>query len=296
MVRAVVVYFLATLASTTIAGLATAPYTAYHFHRVARYGSVGNVIAIPLASLWIMPWLVVALLLMPFGGDWIAYAPLKLGLHGVEVAARAVSSWPGAALSVPLVPTSVLVVLTLAGLWLAIWRQSWRHWAWPVIFVCVAIPWFLKPPDFIITGDGGVMAGQGQHGLVFSPGTSQAFVREQWQEMWGLDEKAGAALSSAPLTCTSAGCQYRTNSGFLIAVPRSSSARADACQQAAAVVDLSRQMILKADAPPCTAPWTMDATPLKDSGALMLSIDASGHVTAATVSEARGQRPWVTPP
>ena len=39
-----------------LAGTATIPYIAYHFHRISPYGVVGNLLAMPLVSAWVMPW------------------------------------------------------------------------------------------------------------------------------------------------------------------------------------------------------------------------------------------------
>jgi competence protein ComEC len=38
-----------------LAGCATIPYVAYHFHRISTYGVLGNVLAMPVVSAWIMP-------------------------------------------------------------------------------------------------------------------------------------------------------------------------------------------------------------------------------------------------
>ena len=38
-----------------LAGTATIPYIAYHFHRVSPYGVVANLLAMPVVSVWVMP-------------------------------------------------------------------------------------------------------------------------------------------------------------------------------------------------------------------------------------------------
>jgi competence protein ComEC len=43
--------FLASL----VAGLATTPFAAYHFHRIAPYGVLANLLAMPVVSAWVMP-------------------------------------------------------------------------------------------------------------------------------------------------------------------------------------------------------------------------------------------------
>jgi competence protein ComEC len=41
--------------ASLVAGLATTPYAAFHFHRVAPYGVLANLLAMPLVSVWVMP-------------------------------------------------------------------------------------------------------------------------------------------------------------------------------------------------------------------------------------------------
>jgi competence protein ComEC len=41
--------------ASLVAGTATIPYVAYHFHRVSPYGVVANLAAMPIVSAWVMP-------------------------------------------------------------------------------------------------------------------------------------------------------------------------------------------------------------------------------------------------
>ncbi len=41
--------------ASLVAGLATTPYAAYHFHRLAPYGVLANLFAMPVVSAWVMP-------------------------------------------------------------------------------------------------------------------------------------------------------------------------------------------------------------------------------------------------
>ena len=48
-------YLGAVLLTTLVASLATSPYALFHFNRVAMYGLAGNLLAVPLTALWVMP-------------------------------------------------------------------------------------------------------------------------------------------------------------------------------------------------------------------------------------------------
>jgi competence protein ComEC len=56
-----------TLASLLLAGFATTPYAAYHFHRIAPYGVLANLLAMPVVSVWVMPMGILGVIAMPFG-------------------------------------------------------------------------------------------------------------------------------------------------------------------------------------------------------------------------------------
>jgi competence protein ComEC len=74
-VREIVLLAMASL----VAGLATTPYAAYHFHRLAPYGVLANVLAMPVISAVSMPAGLLALLAMPFGFDGPLVARHGLG-------------------------------------------------------------------------------------------------------------------------------------------------------------------------------------------------------------------------
>ena len=41
--------------ASLLAGTATIPFVAYHFHRVSPYGVIANLAAMPIVSAWVMP-------------------------------------------------------------------------------------------------------------------------------------------------------------------------------------------------------------------------------------------------
>ena len=45
----------ALILASMVAGLATTPYAAFHFHRLAPYGVIANLLAMPIVSVWVMP-------------------------------------------------------------------------------------------------------------------------------------------------------------------------------------------------------------------------------------------------
>jgi competence protein ComEC len=102
--RRIVLYIGGVALTTLVAGMATAPFAAYHFNRFADYGLAANLIAVPVTALWTMPWAVVAFALMPFGLESLALAPMGWGVGVMTAAADTVSSWPGAVTLLPAMP------------------------------------------------------------------------------------------------------------------------------------------------------------------------------------------------
>ena len=87
--------FMASLSVTSfVAGLATGGFALFHFNRFAKYGFAGNLLAMPLFSLFVMPLAVVSLLAMPFG---LEEGPLYLmgkSLDPILQSADWVAGWP----------------------------------------------------------------------------------------------------------------------------------------------------------------------------------------------------------
>ena len=109
--RRAMVYLAAVALTTLVAGLATSPFALYHFNRVAAYGLAANLFAVPITSLWIMPWTMVGYALMSLGLEGLALAPMGWGISAVLWIADTVAAWPGAAHSLPAMPAVGIVLV-----------------------------------------------------------------------------------------------------------------------------------------------------------------------------------------
>jgi predicted membrane metal-binding protein len=69
--------------TSVVAGAATGAFAAFHFQRIAAYGLIANLSAMPVFTFWVMPAGVVALGLSPFGLDGPALAVMDAGLRVV---------------------------------------------------------------------------------------------------------------------------------------------------------------------------------------------------------------------
>jgi competence protein ComEC len=70
--------------TTLVVTVGTDPFSIYHFHRIALYSPLANVIAVPISALWTLPWGVVSCLLMPFGLERLALIPMGWGIDATR--------------------------------------------------------------------------------------------------------------------------------------------------------------------------------------------------------------------
>src|SRR5437868_9224902 len=89
--REIVTLVLASL----VAGLATTPYAAFHFHRVTPYGVLANLAAMPVVSALVMPAGLLGLAAMPFGFDGFFWWLLGVGIDWTIVVTQWGASRPG---------------------------------------------------------------------------------------------------------------------------------------------------------------------------------------------------------
>jgi len=90
--------------TTLVATLGTYPFSIYHFHHIALYSPLANVIAVPVSALWTLPWGVVTCLLMPFGLERLALIPMGWGIEATIWVAQHVSTLPGNVWMTPRLP------------------------------------------------------------------------------------------------------------------------------------------------------------------------------------------------
>lgn len=297
-----IMFYIAGVALTTlVAGLATSPIAAFHFNRVAAFGLAANLLAVPVTALWIMPMAVVSYALMPFG---LEAAPLWLMGQGASIVvatAAEVASWPGAVRNIAAYPTWGLALVALGGLWLAIWKSRMRLFGAPVVIAGMMSTIFISSPDVLISEDARLAAvPDANGGYLVSTLRRARFERDIWLRRAGL-AKAGrwpksstkTGALSGPIRCDGLGCIYRKD-GVTFAFVRTPDALAEDCARSDVVIAI--EGLKGANEKTCQGPQLL-ITPetLKRKGAHALWIE-DGRVRLKTVSDVRGDRPWVINP
>ena len=284
-------FIAATLLTTLVATLATAPFAIFHFNRIALYGLAANMVAVPLTAFWIMPCAVAAFALMPFGLESFALAPMGWGIEAVLAVADWIAGLPGAVALIPPMPVAALGAVALGGLWLCLWRGVVRYLGVPMIVAGLAASAVVKSPDILVSDENGLFAVRIAPGKVYvSPGTGQRFERDMWLRHLGAkvplaltpDETSGEGA----LSCDNSGCLVRMR-GRLISIARDiGAARADCgrVDHMIVLVRTSRRFCPATDIPVSTFRLWRD-------GGHAIRIHRDG-VTVETVRERRGDRPW----
>jgi competence protein ComEC len=290
--RKPLIYVIASIATTIVATLATAPYALYHFNRLAPYGLVANLFALPLTGIAIMPLVMLAFLFMPFGlEDW-ALRPLGWAVEAVNLIAIEVGGWPSAGLLLPEPSFLGLIAVTYGGLWLCLWKGSWRAFGLVPIIIGLISSGGGKPPDILIGGDFSPLAVRTTDGrLLFASEKGNNFAREVWLRRNGGDLPPGLWPSSGSsedgsLACDGWACLYHKN-GHRVAFVKSPEALEEDCGKADLVVSL-----LPLGRQTCKGgAQKIDRYELLRKGTHVLHLEPEG-LSIETVAEKRGDRLW----
>jgi competence protein ComEC len=282
----------ASVLTSLVAGLASAPFALYHFNRFSAFGLVANLLAVPLTGLWIMPWAIAAGLLFPFGLERLALVPMGWGIDGLVAIARMVAGWEGAVALFPSMPGWGLAATALGLVWLCIWRGPVRFAGAAAMAAALASIALQVPPDILVSGDGRLIAARDADGrLILSAAGGDKFARETWLRRDGTADAPETWPRAGPsrgglLDCRPGDCVYSAP-GLRVAIVRDARVLPSACGGADLVVatvgirEVCRRM----------AGRVVDRFDLADNGAHAIWL-ADGTVRIETVRAARGTRPW----
>jgi competence protein ComEC len=280
------------IAITSFVGsIATLPYAAFHFDRATHYAVLGNLGAMPIMGFVVMPSAALSVILMPLGLDRVPLHMMSWGIDAMLAVGHWVSRLPGAVSVVAAWPVSALIVVSLGGLWTALWRGRWRWFGIAPMAAGVALAYFYKPPDILISRDATTIAMRGADGALHLVGQPRdKYSATEWLKRDG-DERVAEDAIGAPTSltrCDAMGCITHIN-GYTIAA----SFRMDALREDCASADIViAAMPVRGQ---CTGPKRIiDRFDIARNGAYALWL---GHdIRVQSTQDARGIRPWSEPP
>lgn len=163
------------------ATLGTFPFVIHHFNQIGPYSVLGNMITGFLFSLLIMPALLFAVLVMPFGGDGIFLYLAHIGLDLVERMCFYILRLPYNYLTLPDFPVSALLVSVVGLLVLMLGKGKYRLIGIGIFAVSLSGFWWAEKPDILIAGDGKTVAvRQADGSLILSDGQKSRFITDTW--------------------------------------------------------------------------------------------------------------------
>ncbi|HVW72904.1 MAG TPA: ComEC/Rec2 family competence protein [Rhizomicrobium sp.] len=275
------------IAVTSLVGsFATLPFALFHFGRATHYAVLGNLIAMPVMALWVMPAAALSVALMPLG---LEGGPLHLLGQGIAVMVamgKWVSGLPGAVSLAPAMPMAALLLMTAGGLWLVIWRRRWRWWGLLPVLAGIAVAWTARLPDMLVAADGRTVAIRGPDGLLhLVRKADDKYAARDWLRRDGDTRAIADAVGVPGMRCDGMGCVMKARDGELIAVSLKPEALTEDCARAVILVSA-------AQARNCKGPAMMIDQKAAATGEGW-RISLSPMPTAESVRAYRGERPWV---
>jgi competence protein ComEC len=271
--------------ASLVAGLATTPYAAFHFHRVTPYGLLANLAAMPVVSAVVMPAGLLGLAAMPFGFDGVFWAIMGFGIDWMIVVTQVVAALPGAIGRMAAFGIGPLIAASAGIILFGLLRTQLR-WSGAVLLL-ISVVWAVRvpQPDILISADGRNVAVRGSDRRLHVMRTAKdAFLVKEWLAA-DADPRTPVDASLADgVSCDSSGCVSQTASGTLVALALRPEALAEDCERASLIVT-SRQ------APQGCAASVVNVERLRRQGAMVLRQGRDGYVVDA-VKPGGIDRPW----
>ena len=269
---------LAVFISSAVAGIATAPIAAAHFNAIAHYGLIANLMSVPLMGVLVIPAAVAALVLAPFGLEWIGLWAMGLGLRWILAVAQEVASLDGARGFVPGPGAWVLPLLSLGFLFLVLWQGRLR-WGGVAAMITAFVLWHgAERPNVLIADNGTLVGVLTPMGRALSKEKGAGFVARNWLENDGdgafQDQAAARWVPGAVIHLSG----KRALAGF------QGCAKGDIVVTSVVAPDLAGS--------PCDV---FDPDRLKQTGSIALNKGKEGW-QMVTARDLAGDRPWTNWP
>ena len=220
-----------------LAGTATIPYVAYHFHRASPYGVLANLAAMPVVSGWVMPWGIVGLLAMPLGLDLPCWQLMGWGIDWMTAVAIWVGNLPGSLWRVPAFGTGPLLICTLGLVILCLLKTPLRLTGAVLIAAAVLMMARAPQPDLLVAADAETVAVRGGDGkLAIIRWSNDTFATREWLAADTDPRGVKDESLTRGITCDDAGCIAKLDDSRLVAVVRTAEAFEEDCLRAAIVI------------------------------------------------------------
>jgi competence protein ComEC len=225
------------LMTALLGGLATTPFAAYHFQRVAPLTLFANLAAMPAVTFIVMPMALATAILMPFGLETVPLAIMRYGIDWMTFVASKTAEWSAGIGSVRMIPAFAVLVAVTGFLWLALWRERWRLAGLAPLVAALPIALLAPQPDILIDQSGSAAAVRGSGGQFQIIGKGDKFEVENWLRADGDPRAADAKDTLSHITgCDALGCIGKLGDGREVALIRMPDALDEDCRTAAVII------------------------------------------------------------
>ena len=126
---------------------AIAPFVIKSFNTIQVYGALGNLVAIPVFSLLVMPFILLAFLAMPLGLEGAFLKVAALGAELIGLWAGTVADLPGASLDMKSMGAPAFALISAGLVWILLWRRRWKYFGIVPVAAGVIAYALARPPD-----------------------------------------------------------------------------------------------------------------------------------------------------
>ncbi len=185
--------------TSLVAGVSTGLFAVEHFQRIAPYGLIANLAAMPVVTFIVMPFGLVSLIAMPLH---LEYWPLQImgsGLDAVVAIAMQTERLGGDAITGRI--ASQPFIVALVGFLILVLMRSWLR-IFGIVLFTMGIIWGLSTapgdlPEAVISEDGALVALIDDKGLAANRTRPSAFIVDQWKDAFDLNSVARPSIHSS---------------------------------------------------------------------------------------------------
>ena len=194
--------------TSVVAGGATAGFGVLHFNRIATYSLLGNLLAMPIFTFWVMPIAILVYIAMPFG---LEEGPLWLMGKGIELILF-ISTWvqelPGAIKYMPSGPSWIMGVFGLAFIGLCLGHARVRLGSLAVMILCWVFVFAQTYPDVRIGENGSIAFWQdGEDPVLYvDRKNTDRYGRQEFLEAMGVEVVTTKNYKDSLARCDGLGC------------------------------------------------------------------------------------------
>lgn len=275
-------YVFGLFTTSLIAGLATAPFAAYHFQSVAPLGAIANIFVLPIVGFLVLPAAFIGLVAMPFGGESLFLGAAAHGIGWMLAIADLTASLEPSRIHPPQFTPTALLIFSCAIFCLVMLQSAWRFLGPIIALPAALILATAGAPQVLISQSTKAIAVQTPNGYELVTGRVGSFTTDVWSDVLGRDILQGPTT----ISCDALGCVHAfPGTTIQAAIVISPDAFAEDCINNALV-------ITRLYAPSWCQAEVIDATALTKFGVHEIFVSGDKlNIVAATPNILRDFRP-----